>query len=197
MNEEFKEQSKEDGKKSFYSVNLTEGKIILIFVAFVFVIVVGIFGTLIVMSNIGKQDNKVVKEEIKKEENTSSDYNFYSELTGEDVSTVIDTTSDIIKVDDVKKETIVTENSETKKVEGDVEEKSSLDNSEVIYSSKLNEQKEEKKATLKKENTQKEEVAVKKQTKTNFINNSKLGYYTIIFWGCLLSQNSVGNLMKI
>ena len=186
MNEEFKGQgkdridSKSSEKKSFYSVNLNESKIILIFVGFVFVIVIGIFGTLMIMSSINS-NKKNAKNEIKDRDMSTNDYNFYSELTGEDVSGLKDPTSDVVKVLDARSEVnnektitekVVTDNNLVSKVENKID---NLDN-EVIYSSKFNET---KKSDLKLNNTQKVSNSLKKSTNTNTVtkkieNNKKV-----------------------
>lgn len=174
MNEELNQNGNEEGKKSFYSVNLTEGKIILIFVAFVFVIVVGIFGTLIVMSNMGNKKN-LAEESNVKEENTTEDYNFYSELTGEDLTSVTEVTSDVVKTEEIKKDDTVTDTNKTtlKETATVTDDKTGIDNSEVLYSSKINSENVENKTILKKEtNTTKVEKTEKKLTNTKANNKT-------------------------
>ncbi|HPO49776.1 MAG TPA: SPOR domain-containing protein [Spirochaetota bacterium] len=176
MNEDLKEEKRDGEKKGFYSINLSESKIILIFVAFVFVIVTGIFGTLIVMSNMSKNENKKVKveENDKKGDENLSDYNFYSELTGEEYVTVIDTTTDVALVTDSDQKSNQVEEKLSENVEDKKNENAAvLDDSEVIYSSKFDsdkknekiETKKEIKTSLKKTEPQKKENATKKETK--------------------------------
>ncbi|OHD19563.1 MAG: hypothetical protein A2086_14440 [Spirochaetes bacterium GWD1_27_9] len=137
MNEELKKDvnEKQEKPKSFYTVNLTEGRVLVIFVVFVILVVSGIFATLIILSNISKnrdvanqtiEDTNTIKEE--------NDYNFYSDLTGEEI---VDQTKDVTVAHEEKKTTPELE--DVKKIENKEEDIVDIDNSSVIYSSDLKE----------------------------------------------------------
>lgn len=76
-------------QKNYYSLNLTEGRIFIIFISFIILLVVVIFGFLIIISNQNKSDDinlKVEGEDFK--EMKDSDFVFYSDLTGEPESNI-------------------------------------------------------------------------------------------------------------
>lgn len=113
--------------KSFYSVNLTEGRIFVIFVLLVLVFVILFFGIFLLISKINK-DNYARNNINSEATNSNTTLNFYdASKNNKDVSNDIENESKI----EQKEETIVKED---KKEESP---KINLDDSEMLYSSKF------------------------------------------------------------
>lgn len=160
--------------KNYYALNLTEGRIFIIFISFIILLVVLIFGFLIIISNQNKSENinfKVDNEEFETLDN--NDFVFYSDLTGEpdtDLQLNIEKTSSNIKLDNEENKVSKKDTNEFESKISDkkvVEEKSksddglvTLDDLDVLYSSTFDDKIEIKK------NPKKQESAAAKTTYT-------------------------------
>jgi cell division septation protein DedD len=162
-----KTNTKENKPKNFYSVNLTEGRVFIIFVAIILFIAVVFFGVFIFISQTNKSKAPVA-------ENTTiperSDYALYN-LSGENssLSKISDQTSDnTVKEEGTTKTPAIEEKSVSPKKENmNVE----IDNSEVLYSSKTKETVDKK---IDSKFTEKQPVKKSKVTKkTTPVNDTK------------------------
>jgi cell division septation protein DedD len=160
---------KDSKPKNFYSVNLTEGRIFIIFVAIILFIAVVFFGVFIFISQTSK--NKAVQNETLTTTPSNNDYTYYSDLTSELTKSdaVAETSADKTLKVEIKKE------NKSKISKPDDLSVIEVDNSEVLYSSKakeiskekiLKKQNEKSKITKKGETGTDKKAAVKKTEKT-------------------------------
>ena len=192
-------------EKSFYSLNLTEGRIFIIFVAIVILLVILFFSIFILISKISKSkdrtnniylENKTEKDAVDNKNDEDYSFSFYNNLSNEEETTINNNKKEVIEIskpnsDDIKvdvKDNIKTDNiNEISNNEPKIE----IDNSEVLYSSKYNDNSKFKKETVtiqkkdnsktivKNENSTKNSQAV---TSSNQIKNKRyvvqVGSYT-------------------
>jgi len=195
-----------DGRpRNYYSLNLTEGRIFIIFIAFIILLVLVIFGFLILVSNNKKSEDinlQVENEDFKNIE--SSDFVFYSDLSGEPETEInielTDTEDNKSKINSVKKEKntldepFKLEVKEKEKEEIPITEKRTnenivkLDDSEVLYSSKFDDKVEIKKTSTTKTYTQ--PVTTKKSSTTSVASNRRY----IVQIGSYLSQDIANDI---
>ena len=133
----------EDGKKSFYALNLTEGRMFGIFIGIVIVLVAIFFTIFVTASKLSKpkaNNMRVEKIETKQTntENTESDFSFYTDLVGENsVKQDSVVTKEVVKLESTNNETPnQTEVQTAQAVTTESEPQVSIDNSEVLYSSR-------------------------------------------------------------
>ena len=133
-------------KKSFYALNLTEGRMFGVFIGIVLVLVAVFFAIMVTAFKLSKPKSGPINirtETIEKKDSTTqnaeSAFSFYSDLAGEDAVKQDDVlTKEVIKVN----QEVPTQTSETQNAAADnntetVEEPQlSIDNSEILYSSR-------------------------------------------------------------
>jgi len=129
-----KDRQTQNKPKTFYSVNLTEGRIFIIFVSLVLIFVIIFFAIFLLISKISKNNFSTYKQA--NNESTTT-LNFYDASAKDELTSDANNISDrdSSKETNEKKENVV-ENKEDIK-ESNNEPKINLDNSEILYSSKF------------------------------------------------------------
>ncbi|MCK4796668.1 MAG: SPOR domain-containing protein [Spirochaetes bacterium] len=142
--------------KNYYSLNLTEGRIFIIFVSIILLVVIIIFGCVIIISNNQKKANQIdftiTDEESPKTE--SDNFTFYSDLTGESEIIILDNNPEVNNTENISLQSKNIDNQNDFKIEfqekvdkqeiknkhEDIDNKDivKIDNSEVLYSSNYN-----------------------------------------------------------
>ncbi len=157
--------NKEEKAKTFYSVNLTEGRIFVIFVSLVLLFVIIFFGVFLLISKINRSNYSRLD---------NNDNNSHSELNFYDSSIKKDETTDIDKKNNETTKVIISNNSNTEEIK---EPEIKIDNSEPLYSSKFKEEKTKPVINTNNTKTNKEKAVTK--TTTTTIKGSKAKKYVI------------------
>lgn len=128
------EKQRDEGKKQFYSVNLTPERVFMIFVAFVILIAIVIIIFAFSFSSKSVTDKSVSDKSGETiEDITEADFNYHDVLFDDEVA---DETEDLVEAttDDIKKPEIVQE----KPAIVEKEKGLKVDENKVVYSSKYN-----------------------------------------------------------
>ncbi len=123
-------------QKSFYSLNLTEGRIFIIFVSIVAILVIAFFSLFLIISKVtgsSKKNGNIVKTNDISDSTTDKEYqfSFYDELSGSEIKSeeTTDLQNEVLDIAEVKaNEAVETEIKEPNII---------LDDSEILYSSKF------------------------------------------------------------
>jgi len=123
-------------QKSFYSLNLTEGRVFIIFVSIVALLVITFFSLFLIISKVtgsSKKNGNVVTSNNITDSTTDKEYqfSFYDELSGSEIESkeTTELQNEVLEVAETKRDkTIETEVKEPNIV---------LDDSEILYSSKF------------------------------------------------------------
>lgn len=123
-------------QKSFYSLNLTEGRIFIIFVSIVALLVIAFFSLFLIISKVtgsSKKTGNIVSNSSIADSTTDKEYqfSFYDELSGSEIKSeeTTDLQNEVLDIAEIKaNETVEAEIKEPNII---------LDDSEILYSSKF------------------------------------------------------------